>query len=343
MSTTDTPVNAEAACQEWAEYQAITTENEQGEYNKMEAALQDRELPQVPVTSYMIDPEALLRRKQSEEWLEERSSYLGATDVAAIVGVHPYKTPLGVFREKKGLEPPLKMNQPMAHGCNLELYVAQCYSRITGRKLHKSRFYRDKKIPYFAANPDYEVRGERPLRLVECKTAGFFAGQIFGENIDSIPDQYLIQCMWQLAITKRQVCDLAVLIGGQDFRIYTIERDEELIKMLKSQADNWWKTYILSDCPPPITGEKPDSEYVKNEYPTSCDNILYAGPDLDDICLELKKAREVAKAAATEEERLTNIVKLAMGSSGELQFSGGKITWKTNGNGSRRFCCYFSK
>jgi putative phage-type endonuclease len=291
----------------------------------------------------MMNPEDLQMRPVTDAWIENRCNYLGGTDIAAILEVHPYKTSLGVYLDKKGLKPPVELNQAMVHGQNLELYVAQCYRAATGRQIHKSKFYQDKEFPFFAANPDYEVRGERPLRLVECKTASYFAGQIFGSADDAVPDQYLIQCMWQLAITGRQVCDLAVLIAGQDFRIYTIERDEELIKTLRDRACEWWETYILSDTPPPLSGDKPDTEWVNSQHPQDNGLICYATPEIDDICVALREAKAVTKAMEREEDRLINLIKADMGDSGTLECSIGKITWKTSANGSRRFVTNFKE
>lgn len=291
-----------------------------------------------------IDPAAMQLRGPSQDWVDERCTYLGATDVAAIMRLHPYITPLNVYQDKKGLAPQLAMNQAMVHGQNLELYVARLYSKCTGRKLHKSKLYRDKRFPHFACNPDYEIRGERPLRLLECKTAGYWGGQIFGEQGDAVPDQYLIQCMWQLAITGRQVCNLGVLIGGQDFRIYTIERDEDVIRELRAKADEWWQTYILSDCPPPLTGDKPDTQWVKDEYPSSVDgNVLYAPPVIDDMCIELRTVREGVKALSSEQARLENEIKHYMKEAAVLESSAGQITWKSSKSGSRSFCCKFKE
>ena len=185
----------------------------------------------------LTDPTKLQFRARSLSWIEERSTYLGGSDIAAIMGLDPYRTALGVYQEKKGLSSPLQINEPMVHGQNLELYVARCYRALTGRQIHKSHLYRHKDFPHLAVNPGYEIRSERPLRLLECRTTGYFAGQVFGQEGDGVPERYLVQCMWQLAITRRQVCDLAVLIGGQDFRIYTIERDEELITALIERAN----------------------------------------------------------------------------------------------------------
>lgn len=271
----------------------------------------------------------------SAKWVDERSTYLGGTDIAAILGIHPYKTARGVYLDKKGIGKPVELNEAMVHGQNLEPYVADLYKRLTKRKLRKSRLYRVKHVPYLACNPDYEVMKEK--RLLECKTAGFFAGQIFGEQGDAVPDQYLVQCMWQLAVTGREIVDLAVLIGGQDFRIYTIERDEEMISHLLSEASEWWNTYILADCPPPITGAEPDCQIVKDAYPQDNGDSIYATPDIETKVARLVKVMAAEKKVDEEKSRLQNEIKEYMGEVGTLDSELGTLTWKTNKNGSRTF------
>jgi putative phage-type endonuclease len=289
----------------------------------------------------IIAPEALVMNAPSAQWLEERKTYLGGTDIAAILGLHPYISAAQVWRRKKGFEGETALNQAMVHGQNLEGYVATCYGNVTGRKLEKSRLYRDPEIPFFAANPDFEVIGES--RLLECKTAGYFAGQIFGAETDAVPDQYLVQCMWQMAVTGAQAVDLAVLIDGNDFRIYPIERDQELINTLRDKAFKWWMTYIEADNPPPISGMQADTDWVKSSYPQSYEEELNATPDIDDLCEQLREVKAGLRSIEERKSQIENDIKLYMETAGTLQSTVGTVTWRTNKAGSRVFKCNFKE
>src|SRR6185312_3838280 len=89
-------------------------------------------------------------------------------------------------------------------------------------------------------------------RLVEFKTAGSrMAGQ-WGEEADGVPDHYAIQVHHQLLAAGADVADLAVLIGGQDFRIYTIERDDAIASRLVEIESEFWSRVERAD-PPPAT------------------------------------------------------------------------------------------
>jgi len=65
-----------------------------------------------------------------------------------------------------------------------------------------------------------------------------------------VPMTYLAQCHWYLALTQLERCDLAVLFGNTDFRIYHIERDRELEAILVDQAIDFWVQHVQADIPP---------------------------------------------------------------------------------------------
>ncbi|MEG2273270.1 MAG: YqaJ viral recombinase family protein, partial [Acinetobacter sp.] len=91
-------------------------------------------------------------------------------------------------------------------------------------------------------------------QLLECKTASEYMSKLFGEEgSDQVPDYYLTQCLWYLMITGCQVIHLAVLIGGNKFRMYRIERDEELIQSIFNQVKAFWFNHVIADVPPDPT------------------------------------------------------------------------------------------
>ena len=53
-----------------------------------------------------------------------------------------------------------------------------------------------------------------------------------------------------MAITGIEKTDLAVLFGNSDFRIYQIERDLELEKLILEKAMQFWQNHVLADVAP---------------------------------------------------------------------------------------------
>jgi predicted phage-related endonuclease len=54
-----------------------------------------------------------------------------------------------------------------------------------------------------------------------------------------------------MGITGAEVCDVAVLIGNRDFRIYTVYRDDAVISYLFGAGVAFWREYIEKDIMPP--------------------------------------------------------------------------------------------
>jgi predicted phage-related endonuclease len=67
------------------------------------------------------------------------------------------------------------------------------------------------------------------VQILECKTAGIHGARLWR---DGVPEYVQLQVMHQLAVTGHRAADVAVLVGGQELRIFRIERDEALIARL---------------------------------------------------------------------------------------------------------------
>ena len=287
-----------------------------------------------PAIGATISPE-LGAIEDRSEWLAERVNYLGGTDISAILGLNPYSSPLKVYHEKKGLKEPDPMNDAMQAGIDLEPYLAARFARETGLTLVRSRTYRDPERPYLGVNPDYEIL-EDPDALVEIKTAGFWVGKDFGEKgTDELPEQYLVQAMWQLAVTGKKTCYLVVLIAGQDFRRYKVERLEPMIQKLRFHADKFWNEYILGECPPPLSGHDYDSKFVSGKHPEDLGEVAEADERITDIVGELASQIAILKKAEAEVERLKTEIKAFMGSAGVLETCYGRFTWRKSKDGEK--------
>lgn len=267
---------------------------------------------------------------------DERKTFIGASEIAAVCGVHPYATPFTVWCEKRGLTEPKDQTEPMYWGNRLESEVAKEFTRRTKIKLVKGKTCRHEKFPYFAATPDFELVGMNGL--LECKIAGHFSGKNFGENgSDEVPQQYVMQCMWQIYICQKEFCYLAVLIENREYRIFRITRDDELIDSMKRIAYKFWNENVLTGDPPPFTGHEPDVEALKRLYTFDNGGRTNTDEEHDEIAIDLGKVLQQKAEIDIECERLKNILKGFMGEASILESSAGDFTWITNAKGVRTF------
>lgn len=200
-----------------------------------------------------------------DDFRARRRAGLGGSDLGAILGLNPWKTPFQVWQEKTGRVDSNLNSLQMRFGTYAEEFVAQEYTRVTGRGVQRfNALLRHDTAPVIGhldrlVIPDGQKRAShqreiRTDRLLECKTASAFAAGRSDEwgpsGSDQIPESYLCQCAAYLALTGCQYADLAVLFGNQEFRVYTINRDSDLESMLLTEATQWWERHVVSDVPP---------------------------------------------------------------------------------------------
>ena len=193
----------------------------------------------------------------NHDFTQDRTKYLGGSDIGALLGLSPFKSPLVVWMEKTGKEVKAVDSLPLRFGSFVEEFVANEYAKATGFTLrHDESIYIHPNHSYMSAHIDRFVHtdglDQAATKILECKTANPFSRAQWGElGSDQVPMSYLCQCVWYMAITGITKTDLAVLFGNTDFRIYTILRDPELENLVLEKAHHFWHEHVLKDLPPP--------------------------------------------------------------------------------------------
>ncbi len=194
----------------------------------------------------------------NHDFTQDRSKYIGGSDIGAILGLSPFKSPLAVWMEKTGKEVKPVDSLPLRFGSFVEEFVANEYAKATGFALrHDESIYIHPDHSYMSAHIDRFVHADgldqAATQILECKTANPFSRTQWGEvGSDQVPMSYLCQCVWYMAITGIEKTDLAVLFGNTDFRVYTILRDPELENLVLEKAHHFWHAYVQKDTPPPV-------------------------------------------------------------------------------------------
>lgn len=205
----------------------------------------------------------------SPEVIEARKKGIGGSDVAVILGLSPWKTPTELHLEKRGeLEPESLDDNELVHFGNvLEDVVADEYARRNKVKVERrNKMMASKEHPFMLANIDRKVVGVR--KGLECKTADRFTVKNWGEQgSEDIPDYYRTQVEHYMIVTQYPEWDLAVLIGGNDYRDYHIERDPELSEMIIEAEARFWEG-VEKGIAPEFDWEHPGTlDLVKRMHP----------------------------------------------------------------------------
>lgn len=257
-----------------------------------------------------------------ESWLEERRRGVGGSDAAAVLGLSKWKTPLQVYQEKRGELGSTPDNESMLWGRVLEPVIRQQYAERTGRIVRVPEgIITHPEHSFMLANLD-GVTDDR--RVIEIKTAR--TGQDWGEpGSDEVPQAYLLQVQHYMAVTGFEVADIAVLIGGSDFRLYEIQADQELQEMLIAGEAEFWQRVVDGNPPEPISYADVQAKFGR----TSIDAAVEAAPEVLAALETIKAVKEQIKAMEASEESAKAIVMKAMGEADTLTYGGRIIaTWK---------------
>ena len=269
----------------------------------------------------------------NQDFSVDRTKYIGGSDIGAILGLSKFKSPLEVWMEKTGKETKRLDSLPLRFGSFAEEFVASEYQRATGFELfHDESTHIHSDYPFMSAHIDRFVlgngAGSLPTRILECKTANPFSKGEWGETgTDRVPMSYLCQCIWYMAVTDIDRCDLAALFGNSDFRIYEINKDEQLENLILEKAQHFWNEYVLKDQPPPAQTEE---DYQNLFSKGDCSKKIEAST----ITLELTKRLHILKEKIdTQEQEISKIkqsVMAQMGDAETLLYQGQILaTWKS--------------
>ena len=248
------------------------------------------------------------------EELEERKSYIGASDAAAVCGRSRWGTPLSIWAEKTGRLPAEDIGHKIyvRIGNKMEQVVADLFTEETGKKVHKvNEAFVHKVHPFLRCHIDRKVEGERAI--LQCKTAGAFKGKEW--NGDEIPDEYVLQEIHELACSGYDRAYIACLIGNHDFKIKVIERDAKQIRDLVDREVKFWEEFIVPKVMPTMAYVKAaDGDTALALFPQAeSDDEVDLGDDADNLLEVLEGLKADGKVVENQKKEVEAKIKLMMG------------------------------
>lgn len=271
----------------------------------------------------------MTRDEKKNEWLEKRRNYITGTDAAALVGMAKYTNLFKVWLDKKGLAEPVEENQAMKMGKMLEPTILQLYQDANpDHKLVYVDGYElitNESFPRLGASLDGWDETEKCP--VDSKNIGFVTDEWGDAGSDKIPDHYRVQLHVQMAVTGATHAKLAVLFHGQDFRIYVIDRDEDLLKRINDNAEKFWTENVIGDVQPEVCGDSESTNYIKEKYKKDDGKAIEPTKEILENVVKYVALKNKIGALEEECEMYANRIKAAMGDAAVVT---GVCTWKNN-------------
>jgi predicted phage-related endonuclease len=130
-----------------------------------------------------------------------------------------------------------------------------------------------------------------------------------------------------MTVTGYRTAFVAVLIGGNDFKVFKQDYDPELAEMIKEKCIRFWEDYVLKDIAPPPTS----LAEVKAIYQSANnDNTIEAESGVIEIIKKLSDIKQNIKNLKNTEEELQKEIMEYMKENSVLvnQFGDKLCTWK---------------
>lgn len=239
---------------------------------------------------------------ESPEWHQLRTRGLGGSEIAAAVGLSPWESPYALWQRKAGRIPPQWESPSMDWGKRLEPPIADAFREGHPEFLQLAGGLYGK--GFQIASPDRllaDVTGA-PVAVLEVKTADSFARDQWGPSgSDEIPPYYRCQVLWYLDVLDLPVAHVTVLIGGNDYREYTIKASAREQAWLRWRGRKFWRS-LLDGTPPDLDDSVHTYEAVRQLHPD------ITPTEAVEVDLE---AYEAWRAADAELKRLKGVINLS--------------------------------
>lgn len=252
--------------------------------------------------------------------LQDRRTWLGGSDAAAVMGLSPWATPVELWMQKTGRAPvaPPSPDQArrFARGHKLEPFIREMVieklqdAGVSVDLLACNARFHDPEHHWMSCEIDFELLltgevliGDRSFHLdrehvtADAKSVSGFARKKWGaENTEDVPIEYAAQFMYGLMLTGRRLCLVAALSSFDDVDIYWVVRDDETIAAMRPKLVSFWIDHVLADVPPdPLVYSDIKALFpLDNGDPIDADDATMAAlARLRDVKRQVKNLKEI--------------------------------------------------
>ena len=189
---------------------------------------------------------------------EMRKKHIGASEVAALFGLNPFKTGADIWLSKcfetektdvqsNAIEMGNEFEAPLLAWAAKELNV-----KVSGDP--ESLFAVCAEHPIFSATLDERIVGLS--EAIEAKTTSM--SDEYGEpGTDQVPDRVNLQCQTQMLCHVLDKVHVVVLMGrnGLKRELYHVNRDEKIISAIIQRGEWFWREFVETKHQPPELDE----------------------------------------------------------------------------------------
>lgn len=258
-----------------------------------------------------------------EDWHTLREKRIGGSDVGAILGVNPYKSIIDVYIDKTEGST-FKGNNATHWGHMLEGTIIKEFA-----SRHKELQVFDAPFSivdnFLIANLDAVLRDKEngDFGVLEIKTTSLWNKKEWEE--DTIPQSYYAQVQHYLMLSGYKFAYVAVLIGGQEYKEFKVERSEEDIALIREKATEFYKENILKQIPPIPDGSDAYMDYLKKKAMDIENDEVIEFSYLEEKAQKVKELGKEINSLKKEQDLLKEQIMLKLINNGTQKGVAGKL------------------
>ena len=250
---------------------------------------------------------------------ELRATRVGASEVGALMGWHPYVSRADVWARLSGHDRRKPETDAMRMGNVLESTVARLWADQQRRRVKAcARTYAHDVVP-LAATPDYYVPHHE---LLEVKVSGD------RELWATLPEYVYWQVQAQLLCTGRTRCHVAALVGGV-LRTFQVDAEPGDQALMGAEVLAFMRDHVSAGVPPAGA----DAALVLKVQPPPPGTAAADGED-EDVAVQLRKEMAAERYAHLRVEELRGALAASLQVKGARTLQGRDWTFGMDARGA---------
>ena len=160
------------------------------------------------------------------DWEQERRNSVGASEVAAVMGLSPYATALDVYKSKQGVD---REFDPLLSfiGHESEHIIHKWVEEFSGVGVKLEPAFMARSVEYPFLHASFDRVSSDPFTTWQFKTAHQYTGHKWDEGI---PTDIRVQVQAEMLVAGTRRAAVVVWIGGREFRLFWEDRDDVFLE-----------------------------------------------------------------------------------------------------------------
>lgn len=217
----------------------------------------------------------------SPEWHAARAQGIGASEIAAVLGLSPYESHFSLWHRKAGIVGPQPVNDDMRLGHYFEPAIARIFAdEHPELRVRRTGTWCSRMRPWQLSNPDRLLHGwyeDTWLSRIPLEIKWSPNGEGWSREPEGIPVGYRCQVQWQLDVMGAPFAFLAAIVGGE-YREYRIAYDPTDVEVLRKAGQEFMDSLER--------GEAPDIDATGHTHQV----LRELHPDIDGEAVEIPRS-----------------------------------------------------